>query len=120
MRLGVTLPHIGPLAGPDGVLRAARHAESLGYDSVWVADRLLYPVEPRTPFPGTPDGSFPESFRTVLDPVGTLTFVAAHTRLLNHDLDDRRQDLANGLLAGPICEGRLGSSPQHQEERAAY
>jgi alkanesulfonate monooxygenase SsuD/methylene tetrahydromethanopterin reductase-like flavin-dependent oxidoreductase (luciferase family) len=45
MRLGVTLPHIGPLAGPEGVRQAAQHAESLGYDSVRVADRLSWARE---------------------------------------------------------------------------
>ena len=31
--------------------RTATTAEALGYHSVWVADRLLYPVAPRSPYP---------------------------------------------------------------------
>jgi probable F420-dependent oxidoreductase len=82
MRVGVTLPHMGDAAGAESVDAAAQRAEALGYDTVWVADRLLYPLAPRTPYPGTPDGSLPELYRRVLDPLVTLTFVAAHTRRL--------------------------------------
>jgi probable F420-dependent oxidoreductase len=80
MRLGSLLPSLGPLAGPDALARFAQHAEALGYHSLWVADRLLYPVTPRTPYPASPDGSLPEYFRRAMDPVEALTFAAAHTR----------------------------------------
>ncbi len=79
MRLGFVLPHIGPLASPAAIIAAARHAEILGYDSLWVTERLLYPLAPRTPYPAVPDGVLPEAYRYVLDPLGTLTFAAAHT-----------------------------------------
>lgn len=80
MRLGVILPHMGPSANPDAVIRGAQEAERLGYDSIWATDRLLSPVEPRNPYPGTPDVSFwPEHFKDVLDPIESLTFAAAHT-----------------------------------------
>ena len=60
--------------------RTAQRAEALDYHSLWVADRLLYPLAPRTPYPATPDGSLPEYFKRCLDPVEALTFAAAHTR----------------------------------------
>ena len=41
MRLGITVPQFGPDAGPDALLEVARLAEDLGYDSLWVAERLL-------------------------------------------------------------------------------
>ncbi len=80
MRLGYTLPSLGRLAGPENLVRVAQRAEALGYHSLWVADRLLYPVHPRTPYPASPDGVLPEVFQIAFDPVETLTFVAAHTR----------------------------------------
>ncbi len=80
MRLGCMLPTLGPLAGPDALTRVAQRAEALDYHSVWVADRLLYPLAPRTPYPATPDGSLPEYFKRCMDPVEALTFAAAHTR----------------------------------------
>jgi alkanesulfonate monooxygenase SsuD/methylene tetrahydromethanopterin reductase-like flavin-dependent oxidoreductase (luciferase family) len=44
MRVGVTLPSMGRLSQPDNLIQAAKAAEQLGYDTLWVADRLLYPV----------------------------------------------------------------------------
>lgn len=80
MRTGVTLPHLGRSATKDAVVRGAEHAERLGYDSVWTLDRLLAPVRPRNPYPGTPDVvEWPSYFEKVLDPLDTLTFAAAHT-----------------------------------------
>ena len=79
MRLGFNVPNVGPVASPEAVVRVAQRAEELGYDSVWVTERLLYPIEPQSPYPGTPDGSLPEVFKVNLDPIETLTFVAAQT-----------------------------------------
>ena len=79
MRLGCGLPVLGAAAGPDAITRGAQRAEALGYHSVWVADRLLYPVAPRSPYP-VGDGVLPEYFKRSMDPVEALTFAAAHTR----------------------------------------
>ena len=79
MRLGFGLPNAGPVASPDAIIRVSKRAEELGYDSLWVLERLLYPVNPQTPYPGTPDGSLPELYRSVLDPLQILTFAAANT-----------------------------------------
>ncbi|MCH7577331.1 MAG: TIGR03619 family F420-dependent LLM class oxidoreductase [Chloroflexi bacterium] len=79
MRLGFNLPQIGPAAGPEAIVRVAQRAEELGYDSVWVTERLLYPIEPKTPYMATPDGSLPEAYKIVLDPLEALTFVAGQT-----------------------------------------
>jgi alkanesulfonate monooxygenase SsuD/methylene tetrahydromethanopterin reductase-like flavin-dependent oxidoreductase (luciferase family) len=54
--------------------------ETLSYDSLWVTERLLYPLHPQTPYPATPDGSLPEQYKQSLDPLETLTFVAGHTK----------------------------------------
>jgi hypothetical protein len=59
MRLGFAVPQFGPDAGPDALLEVARLAEDLGYDSLWVAERLLYQINPKAPYPGTADGSPP-------------------------------------------------------------
>ena len=80
MRIGFALLHMGSIATPKSIQKTARRAESLGYDSLWVVDRLLYPVDPQTPYPGTPDGSLPEAYKQVLDPLETLMFAATHTK----------------------------------------
>jgi probable F420-dependent oxidoreductase len=79
MRVGFNLPNIGPLGSAESVAKVARRAEELGYDSLWVIERLLYPVKPQDPYPGTPDGHLPEEYQHALDPLETLTFAAAHT-----------------------------------------
>jgi probable F420-dependent oxidoreductase len=79
MRLGFALPQIGAFAGPEPVAAIAQRAEALGYDSLWVLDRLLWPVNPQAPYP-LGDGSLPEQYKRTLDPVETLTFAAALTR----------------------------------------
>ena len=48
MRLGFNLPQIGPAASPEAMVRVAQRAEELGYDSLWVTDRVLYPIKPQT------------------------------------------------------------------------
>jgi probable F420-dependent oxidoreductase len=79
MKLGFVLPHIGPLASRDAIVTTAQAAEALGYDSLWVTERLLYPIAPRSPYPVTPDGALPEQFRRNLDPLAALTLAAAST-----------------------------------------
>jgi len=80
MKVGKSLPQIGPQASPESLVKVASRAEELGYDSVWVLERLLWPLNPKEPYPATPDGSLPEAYQIVFDPIETLTFVAAHTK----------------------------------------
>jgi len=78
MRFGFALPQIGSLVGPEALVTVAKRAEDLGFDSLWVLDRILWPVDPRAPYP-IGDGSLPFQYKHVLDPVETLTFAAGHT-----------------------------------------
>ena len=68
MRFGVQLPQYGRFAGPDALLRMARAAEDLGWDSVWTSDHIVIP-RPHT-------DRFTATF---YDIVATLAFVAART-----------------------------------------
>jgi len=79
MKVGISLPQLGPQASPESLIKVARRAEELGYDSLWVLERLLWPLAPKEPYPAAPDGKLPETYQSVLDPIETLTFVAAHT-----------------------------------------
>jgi probable F420-dependent oxidoreductase len=66
VRFGIALPQYGP-ATANGLTRAARQAEDLGFDDVWVADHIAVPV-------GVP---YPPSF--LLEALATLSFAAAVT-----------------------------------------
>ncbi|MET8142506.1 TIGR03619 family F420-dependent LLM class oxidoreductase [Sphaerisporangium sp. NPDC005288] len=69
MRIGFGVPVSGSWATPANMLRVARRAEELGYDSLWTFQRLLYPV-------GHPMGSV---YRSVQDPLITLAYLAGVT-----------------------------------------
>ena len=58
------------------IVKVANRAEELGYDSLWVTERLLWPIEPQTLYYG---GPIPEVYKRVFDPIETLTFAAART-----------------------------------------
>jgi len=80
LKIGFSLPHMGSIASAENIAFAARYAESEGFDSLWVIDRILWPAEPQTPYPPSPDGSWPEIYQTVIDPISTLTYVAGLTQ----------------------------------------
>ena len=77
------MPQAGSQATRENVLHMAQMAESEGLDSLWVFERLLWPTHPQTPYPATPDGSLPEEYQIMMDPLETLTFVAANTNKIS-------------------------------------
>ncbi len=82
MKIGCFIPQIGPSATPESMVSAAQAAERLGFDSVWVTERLLFPVNPRNPYAAEPDGKLPEAYKIVYDPLEALLWVAAHTKTI--------------------------------------
>jgi probable F420-dependent oxidoreductase len=80
MRAGFSVPNGGSLATVDALVKIAKRAEELDYHTLWTFERVLFVVKPQNPYPGTPDGSWPEVFRRMMDPLDTLTFLAAHTK----------------------------------------
>ena len=67
MRFGIHLPQYGRVAGGEAVVRAARHAEELGFADLWVSDHVVHPAEQDYPSP------------YLLDPFATLSWAAAVT-----------------------------------------
>lgn len=93
MRIGAMLPHIGAEISPPALVEAARRAEALEYDNLWVIERLLYPTNPRSSYPVTPDGSLPKMYARAFTPIETLSYVAAHTSKIG---------LGTGVLIMPL------------------
>jgi probable F420-dependent oxidoreductase len=88
MRLGLGLPHLGPLATPHAIRSVAIAAEAAGIDSLWAMDRLLSPVTPRTfAYPGRSDGTLPAAQQTVIDPLVALTVAATVTETITVGTD---------------------------------
>ena len=79
MKIGILLPVAGEQATIENIIQTAKLAEQEGFDSLWVFERLLWPLNPQTPYPGTPDGSLPMEYQKVFDPLETLSYVAAIT-----------------------------------------
>ncbi|MEV6283928.1 TIGR03619 family F420-dependent LLM class oxidoreductase [Kribbella sp. NPDC051770] len=81
MRIGVTLPQNWKFDPATDVARAAREAEDLGYDSVWAWERLLFPQDQTGIHSLTEygDGTWPDDYRKVLDPLVTMSVAAAVT-----------------------------------------
>ncbi|HEY8533591.1 MAG TPA: TIGR03619 family F420-dependent LLM class oxidoreductase [Micromonospora sp.] len=69
MRIGFGIPMSGSWATPANMLRVARRAEELGYHSLWTFQRVLYAAE----------AGWAPTYRSVHDPIVTMTLVAAHT-----------------------------------------
>ncbi|MFF0743910.1 TIGR03619 family F420-dependent LLM class oxidoreductase [Streptomyces sp. NPDC004111] len=80
MDIGIALPQYGSHARPELIASFARDAERIGFDSLWVGDRALTPVDPSHLYPGhTKEHPYPEGFRTFVDPLVALTVAATAT-----------------------------------------
>ena len=79
MKVGITLPNLGPQATRENVLKLATRAEKEGFDSLWTITRILWPLKPQSAYRATPDGSLPLEYQNVLDPLDVLVYVAANT-----------------------------------------
>ena len=69
MKVGVLTFPTNP---PVDVAVLARRAEELGYNSLWVGEHPIMPVNSVSPFPGSPDGAIPESYSWFVDPFVAL------------------------------------------------
>jgi probable F420-dependent oxidoreductase len=81
--VGITLPQTGQQATRENVIQVAQKAEKEGFDSLWVFERLLWPINPQPPYPTTPGGRLPIEYQIMLDPLETLTYVAANTNKIS-------------------------------------
>jgi probable F420-dependent oxidoreductase len=83
MKAGILLPQTGEVATRENALYIGKEAERVGLDSVWVFERLLWPVNPQTPYGGVPNTPIPVEYQSVLDPLETLTYVAGNTEQIS-------------------------------------
>jgi len=81
MKIGLRLPQTGEHnATKERIIHFSKEAENAGcIDSLWVLERLIWPINPQTPYPGTNDGKFPADWQYIFEPLEILTYVAAST-----------------------------------------
>ena len=110
MRFGIALPQFGPVVAPGLIADFARQAEELGYESLWVGDRVLAPLKPSRPYPGhTPEKPLPPAFGDFMEPLA----VDGHWELIdaNDAVFRLVEGSAPGLLEPPVNVLRLSLHP---------
>src|SRR5262245_45439292 len=85
MKLGYHGFGVGLTANPAAAARVARHAEQIGYESLWTAEHVVLPSPRVPPSPSPPEVPF-------LDPAGVLCYASAVTE---------RIKLATGIIILP-------------------
>jgi probable F420-dependent oxidoreductase len=93
IRLGTGLPQNRQYNLGKDVPDVARAAEAIGYDSLWVYERALFPDPQTQPLYGVPGLPWPEAYRGVAEPLVTLTLAAAATE---------RAELGTAVLVAPL------------------
>ncbi len=102
MRFGIHLPQYGRAAGPESIQAAARQAEDLGLDDVWVSEHQVVPA----------DMDFPPAYQ--FEPLMTLAWAGAVTLRVGLGTSvmilpqHSAVGLANALASlDALCGGRL-------------
>ena len=102
MRYGIALPNYGPLAGPENLLRLARHAEARDVDSVWVSDHVIVPERIASIYPydrsAQPQPAQLHNLEQFYDALTTLAFVAGATSRIRLGVSVYVVPLRNPLL----------------------
>ncbi|MGW6401782.1 LLM class F420-dependent oxidoreductase [Streptomyces sp. NPDC055134] len=92
-RLGLSLPQMKQYDIGRDIPAVARAAEEIGYESLWVFERILFPEPARQGLYGVPGLPWPDQYRSVADPLVSLTLAAAVTE---------RARLGTSVLVGPL------------------
>ena len=115
MKFGVVLPNIGRLALPNTVISLAETCEKLGFDGVFVNDHIIIPEKISSAYPYRTNGVFPiQTNENILDPIITLTYIAAQTTQVELGLSvlvlPYRQPIVNAKMLSNLnilCNVRL-------------
>ncbi|MEU8509619.1 LLM class F420-dependent oxidoreductase [Streptomyces brevispora] len=91
--LGLGLPQMKQYDLGRDVADVARAAEAVGYESLWVFERVLFPEPATQGLYGVPGLAWPDQYRSVADPLVTLTLAAAATG---------RARLGTSILVAPL------------------
>lgn len=93
IRLGLGIPQMKQYDLARDVVSVSRAAEEIGYESLWVFERALFPEHPSTGLYGIPGLTWPETYRSVAHPLAVLAAAAAVTE---------RARLGTSVLVAPL------------------
>jgi alkanesulfonate monooxygenase SsuD/methylene tetrahydromethanopterin reductase-like flavin-dependent oxidoreductase (luciferase family) len=118
VQVGWSLQGRGILAGRDAITTLARRADALGYDSIWVTDRMLIPTAGTTAYPYSPTGVFPLGpGEPWLDALTAVTYLATVTERITISF---KAPLRFDDAAGPGRPPLTGSPAQVVEDLRTY
>ncbi len=79
MRVGLSLPQLGPHVDARAVRGFAESAEELGFGSLFVQQHLFFPHDVKSGYSARPGLAVPEPYRSVLQPMELLAAVVGWT-----------------------------------------
>jgi probable F420-dependent oxidoreductase len=80
MKFALSAVGTGSTARPALLKQVAQRAEALGFESIWIPEHLVIPIDMKTPYPYSTDGKFPGGPTVAVhDPLLALAFAAGCT-----------------------------------------
>ena len=102
MKIGLRLPQTDEhRATKQNIMRLATQAENAGFDSLWVLERLIWPIKPQDPYPGSADGKFPADWEWCLQSHKQVFFLYDYYNTFETCLFD---DMNNRILIFKITK----------------
>ena len=78
---GLDVGIYGALANPETILQLAGQAEAAGFDSIWLADHVAFPVSIKSKYPYSATGGFPAPLSDpLMEPVATMAVLVGATK----------------------------------------
>jgi len=82
-QFGLDVGIYGPLAEPETITTLARFAEDAGFDSIWLADHVVFPTRFDSRYPFSATGDFPAPVSDpLLEPIAAMGVLAGATERL--------------------------------------
>ena len=80
-QFGLDVGIYGAQAKPETILQLALQAENAGFESIWLADHVAFPVSFKSEYPYSAQGEFPTRFADpLLEPVATMGVLVGATK----------------------------------------
>src|SRR6478609_3407512 len=78
---GLDVGIYGPLANPETVLQLAKYAEETGFESIWLADHVAFPVSFKSEYPYSAKGGFPTRLSDpLMEPIASMAVLVGATK----------------------------------------
>jgi probable F420-dependent oxidoreductase len=82
-QFGLDVGIYGPLAEPETITTLAQFAEDAGFESIWLADHVVFPARFSSKYPFSATGSFPApTTDPLLEPIAAMGVLAGATKRL--------------------------------------